>query len=113
MRRREEQKRRWLEELDKQREETSERRRRDKELQNQVPSGPVYTRVGSNAAVAEGVSCAFSRRTTSCGPPTLTPCRGSLLSQPQPQHLPLLPHWKAWSSVSGSPHPGCLSSQRP
>lgn len=49
VKRKEEQKRRWLEELDKQREENTERRRREKQLQSQVPSGPVLKHVDSSA----------------------------------------------------------------
>lgn len=110
VRRREEQKRRWLEELDKQREETTERRRREKQLQSQVPSDPVVKQCRQQSCFWWPFSCVFSRRTTSSGPRTSTPCRESLPSPPQ---LPLPPHYKALSRVSGSPRPGCLSSRRP
>ena len=66
-RRREEQKRRWLDELDKQREETSERRRREKQLQSQVPAAVVLS--GRSLAVPSlvHVFAALSAR----GPPAL------------------------------------------
>lgn len=51
--RREEQKRRWLEELDKQREETTERRRREKQLQSQVPSDLVLQHGDSSVGLDE------------------------------------------------------------
>lgn len=51
--RREAQKRYWLEELDKQREEDRERRRREKQLQSQVPSDPVLQRAESCAGFDE------------------------------------------------------------
>lgn len=61
VRRREEQKRRWLQELDKQREETSERRRREKRLQSQVGPGPgPGSQPGrSHAGIGDGVWWCF------------------------------------------------------